>query len=63
MNKEKPKKMGRPVGYRAENPASKMLPVKVTEDKLIAYKQASERAGKTFSTWVRDVLDKASAKK
>jgi len=54
------KKRGRPVGYRSKNPANQTLPVKVTEDQLETYKSAAERSGKTFSAWVRDVLDKAS---
>lgn len=56
----KKKKIGRPVGYRTKNPANKMLPVKVTEDQLKAYKEASEREKITFSAWVRDKLDKAA---
>lgn len=61
MENKETKKRGRPVGYRAENPMDKALPkVMVTKDQLKAYKAASEREGKTFSAWVRSVLDGAS---
>lgn len=60
MNEVKKKKMGRPVGTFSSNPANKMLSVKVTQTQLDTYKVASERDGKTFSAWVRDVLDGAS---
>lgn len=62
MNEKTKKKRGRPAGYKVENPQNKTIPkVRVTETQLTAYKAASERSGKTFSAWVRDVLDKASS--
>ncbi len=62
MNDKQTRKVGRPVGYRAENPSNKMLPVKVTEDQLTTYKAAAEKRGSSFSAWVRDTLDKAAKK-
>ncbi len=52
------KKMGRPIGYRAENPKNQPMPkVMLTESQLNAYKAASKASGKTFSEWVRNCLD------
>lgn len=62
MSNKQTKKVGRPVGYRAENPSNKMLPVKVTESQLGDYKRASEKSNNTLSAWVRDTLDKAAKK-
>jgi len=57
----KPRPRGRP---QSDNPASVTLPrVRVTPDKLAAYKQSADQSGKTFSVWIRDVLDKAAGKK
>lgn len=51
-------RMGRPP---IDNPRDKRLPVvQVSESELKAYKAASEQSGKTFSAWVRGVLDGAS---
>jgi len=55
---KKPSKMGRPP---LENSASVTIPrVRVRPDQLMAYKAASKRSKKSFSAWMRDVLDKAS---
>ncbi len=55
---EQIKKRGRPI---VGDKQDKRLPdVRVSENQLSAYKRASERENKTFSGWVRDVLDKAS---
>jgi hypothetical protein len=60
MEKHKPKQMGRP---KMDNPANKQLPkVRVTQDKLDAYKQAAEGSGANFSQWVRGTLDAALVK-
>ncbi len=50
------KKMGRPP---VDNPASTTLPrVRVTPDKLAAYKKSAEQSGQSFSAWIRKWLDK-----
>lgn len=51
----------RPAGRpRIENPASMTLPrVRVTPEKLDAYKRAAEASGASFSQWLRNSLDKA----
>ena len=53
----KKKRRGRP---RSANPMVRMPEMMVRPEQLDAYRAASERAGKTFSAWVRDVLDRAS---
>ncbi len=59
MDKQnKPKSVGRP---KASNPASVTIPrVRVTPDKLEAYKAAAERSGQTFSAWAREWLNKGA---
>jgi len=53
----KKKSRGRPTTLSAK----KRLPeVRVTEEQLSTYKEAAERESKTFSAWVRAVLDRAS---
>ncbi len=43
-----------------DKPANKSLAgVRVTEEQLKAYKQKAKGEGKTFSEWVREVLDNA----
>ena len=60
MTRSKKKQRGRPLGYRAENPADKTLPkVRVTDDQLSSYREASEQQDMTLSSWIRGVLDKA----
>ena len=44
---------GRPRGWRAENPRSEMLRVKVTPDELAAIDEASNTEGGTRSQFVR----------
>jgi len=64
MNDETKKKRGRPRGSVSDNPASVTIPrVRVTPEQLAAYKQSADQSGKTFSVWIRDVLDKAVGKK
>ncbi len=61
MNDIKTKCRGRPKFENPRDKRDKRLPVvQVSETELNAYKAASERAGITFSAWVRDKLDKAS---
>lgn len=61
MNDSVKRKRGRPKGSTSENTANQTLPrVRVTEDQLKSYKQASKREKKNFSAWVREKLDKAS---
>lgn len=60
MTNIKFKKRGRPEGYRANNPASQKLPVRVTEDQLLKYRTTAEEKGTTLSDWVRTTLDKAA---
>lgn len=56
MKKETQKRLGRPPKH---NPASVVIPpVRVTPDKLEAYKKAAEKEGLSFSAWVRGKLDK-----
>jgi len=63
MNEPAKKKRGRPVGAKAENPASEKLPmVRVTPEQLKAYRQASEHSQQSFSAWVRNTLDKEAQK-
>ncbi len=58
MKKKQSKPMGRP---KIDNPADQRLPVvRVTKDKLEAYKRAAEASGVNFSQWVRDSLDKSA---
>jgi len=48
------------VGSKSANPANKTLPpIRVTEERLQAYKAASEGEGKSLSAWVKGLLDKA----
>ena len=63
MTTSKTKRPGRPVGYRAENPASKTLPVRVTEEQLLRYRGAAKNADLSLSDWVRDTLDQAAQSK
>lgn len=50
---------GRPKGSTTNKTADAVLPmVRVTTDKLEAYKAAAEHSGLTFSAWVREWLDK-----
>lgn len=60
MTEDKIKKRGRPVGSTSENPMVRMPGMKVKQEQLEAYRAASEREKRTFSAWVRSVLDKAS---
>jgi len=60
MTQSNKKKRGRPVGSKSANPANKTLPpIRVTEERLQAYKAASEGEGKSLSAWVKGLLDKA----
>lgn len=60
MKKKQAKPMGRP---KIDDPADQRLPVvRVTKDKLDAYKRAAETSGSNFSQWVRGTLDKALVK-
>ncbi len=62
MNAEQKNKRGRPKGYRVDEPANKTLAgVRLTKTQLEAYKAAAKRSGKTFSSWVRDLLDKGAS--
>jgi len=57
MTKEERKKMGRPPlenGYSAQMPR-----IRLTPDKLKAYKKAAKQAKKSLSEWVRSSLDSA----
>lgn len=56
----KPKKRGRPKGYRAENPASERLTVRVTDEQLDDYRAAADTSGTSLSDWVRSTLDRAA---
>lgn len=48
-------KMGRP---KKDNPATAIVPnIRVTIDRLEAYKSAAKGADKSLSQWVRDCLD------
>tara|TARA_R100001480_G_scaffold6492_1_gene13751 strand:+ start:561 stop:758 length:198 start_codon:yes stop_codon:yes gene_type:complete len=60
MDNESKRPRGRPKGYRAENPASERLIVRVTEDQLDSYRAAADTAGTSLSDWVRSTLDKAA---
>ncbi len=56
MNEKTKNPVGRPP---TENPASTTLPrVRVTPDKLAAYKKSAEQSGQSFSAWIRKWLDK-----
>ena len=59
MNLVISRKRGRPPGWKPKNPVNRMLPVKVTEDKLAEYKEAAKRKEMTFSDWARNALDNA----
>jgi predicted HicB family RNase H-like nuclease len=60
MTEEELKRMGRPP---VENPATERLPmVRVTPEKLKAYKEAAEKEEISFSAWVRKSLDSAIKK-
>jgi len=55
------KKRGRPVGSKGNKTATKQLPrIRVTEDQLNAYREASGREGKSLSKWAKDLMDEAS---
>lgn len=59
MAEMKKKKRGRPLGSKSDMTSNKSLSnVRITQEQLNTYKQASQKAGKTFSAWVRDALDK-----
>ena len=61
MNKKTKKRAGRPP---IDNPASTTLPrVRVTPDKLAAYKKAAEQSNQSFSAWIRNLLDKGLKEK
>lgn len=46
-----------------ENPATRTLGgVRVSERQLQEYKDAAKRKGKSFSEWVRSILDRAADK-
>jgi len=56
---ETPRARGRP---KSDNPASVTLPrVRVTPEQLERYKQSALDSDKSFSEWIREALDKASA--
>jgi len=56
MTEEELKRMGRP---RVDNPASARLPsIRITPDKLEAYKDAAVKKDIKLSEWVRDALDR-----
>ena len=60
MTKTAKRKRGRPVGSKSANPANKTLPpIRVTDERLQAYKAASESNGMSLSAWVKGLLDKA----
>jgi len=60
MEDRKKKKRGRPVGTTSTNPANKMLPVKVTKERLEIYKTAANKAGTSLSDFIRLQTDLAS---
>ena len=55
---EKPAKPGRPP--RDPSGASRIVPVRMSDDEKEEFRAAAERAGMSLSDWVRDRLHKAA---
>ena len=60
MDTESKRPRGRPKGYRAENPASERLIVRITQEQMEGYRSAADNSGASLSEWVRAALDKAA---